>query len=669
MNIEPSARGLRAAAGRARQGVIGLAWVLAGTLAASAAWAAPEARVIVGFKDDAPTLRTAAAAGGGATAASSARVREARAALLSSRLGTSLVAGRALGERMQVLRAAGLSSEALAAQLAADPDVAWAEPDRRRRASRVPNDPLYGEATRTRGPDAGQWYLRPPTATLKSAANFQQAWDRRVGGAGTVVAVIDTGVRPDHPDLNGVLLPGIDAIDDIDTANDGNGPDTDPSDPGDWVSAAENNQSGGPFQDCGASSSSWHGTLVSTLVAAVADDATGMAGSTFGGRVLPVRVLGKCGGWDSDIIAGMLWAAGLEPVAGVMNSHPAQVLNLSLGGSGSCTRAYENAVARVNAAGAVVVAAAGNDAGLPVGVPANCQGVIGVGGLRHAGSKVGFSDLGPEIAISAPGGNCVNTGAGEPCLYPILAGTNTGTRAPLAGGSTWTDSYDASYGTSFATPLVAGAAALVMSQRPTLSPSQVLQVLQASARAFPQTGADNGDDPTPVPVCVAPTDVEQLQCYCPNPGQGVASLCGAGMLDAAAALAAAEDGIAQITLETDSPTAGHSITVSAADSLSPQGHSIAGYRWTLVDGGGIVSGFSGSNTAREASLLASGAGSFTLRLTLTDDQGGTLHSDDFVVSVAAGTDGGGGGGSSGGGALGFGWLLGLALAARILRRA
>jgi serine protease len=157
-----------------------------------------------------------------------------------------------------------------------------------------------------------------------------------------------------------------------------------------------------------------------------------------------------------------------------------------------------------------------------------------VAGVRHAGSKVGFSDLGPEISIAAPGGNCVNIEPGTPCLYPILTTSNSGLRGPANGGSIYTDSFNISVGTSFATPMVAATAALILSVRPDLSPDQVKSALQSSARAFPSTGADNGSDPTPVPQCQPPSSQEQLQCYC------VTGLCGAGMLDADAALTVAQ---------------------------------------------------------------------------------------------------------------------------------
>ena len=229
----------------------------------------------------------------------------------------------------------------------------------------------------------------------------------------------------------------------------------------------------------------------------------------------------------------MLWAAGIDQAGLPGSTTPAKVLNLSLGGGGSCTTAYQDTINEVTARGAVVVAAAGNSAGRAVGTPANCPGVIGVAGVRHAGTKVGFSDLGPEIAIAAPGGNCVNIEQGQPCLYPILTTSNSGFSAPVAGGSIYTDSFNISVGTSFATPMVAATAALILSVRPDLSPAQVKTALQLGARPFPTSGADNGTDPTPV-TCQPPSSQEQLQCYC------VTGLCGAGMLDVSAALAAAD---------------------------------------------------------------------------------------------------------------------------------
>ena len=151
----------------------------------------------------------------------------------------------------------------------------------------------------------------------------------------------------------GNLLPGYDMISDVDVANDGDGRDADASDPGDWVTQAELSNVRGPFYQCATSpnDSRWHGTKVSGLIAALTDNGVGMASVGRNVRVLPVRVAGKCGGYDSDIIAGMRWAAGLA-VAGVpANPNRARVINLSLGGDGECTAAYKDAVAEINAAG------------------------------------------------------------------------------------------------------------------------------------------------------------------------------------------------------------------------------------------------------------------------------------------------------------------------------
>jgi hypothetical protein len=154
--------------------------------------------------------------------------------------------------------------------------------------------------------------------------------------------------------------------------------------------------------------------------------------------------------------------------------------------------------------------------------------VIAVAGLRHIGTKVGFSDLGPEITISAPGGNCVNTGANTPCLYPILAASNTGKTVPAL--PTYSDAFDASVGTSFSAPLVAGTVALLLSAQPILTPSEVKLILQTSARPFPSSGAEDDPSTGPIQVCHAPNGNDQLQCYCTQ------ATCGAGMLDAGRAL-------------------------------------------------------------------------------------------------------------------------------------
>jgi serine protease len=499
----------------------------------------PTARVIVKYKADSPLLRRETLAAG----SQRLTARDG----LAQRVGIGLRAGPDVGERTQVVLARGMTSKDLAARLARESDVEYAVPDLRRRRLSVPNDPLYFTGPPVTGisggPAAGQWYLRAPTAELLSAINAETAWNQTFGSTSIVVADIDTGVRFDHPDLvrvanGGNLLPGYDMIQDLDTANDGDGRDPDPSDPGDFLTQSDIT---GMFEGCAdtAENSSWHGTQTAGIIAALTGNGTGMASVGRNVRLLPVRALGKCGGFDSDIIAGIRWAAGLF-VAGVpTNPNPARVINMSLGSEDPCTQAYVNAFNEVSALGVIVVASAGNT-GHPVTAPANCAGVIAVAGLRHAGTKVGFSSLGAEVAISAPAGNCVDIGPNDPCRYPILTTSNAGTTDPIsnaAGGSIYTDAYNASVGTSFAAPLVAGTAALLLSVQPGLSPSAVRSLIQSTARPFPTTGAET--DGVPLPQCTAPqydmqgNPIDQDQCYCNT------AVCGAGMLDAGAAVAAA----------------------------------------------------------------------------------------------------------------------------------
>ena len=648
---------------------------------------AVEGEVIVAFKADAGTLRKHALSARANADAVSTTLAD-RASTLGARIGRTLQTGAAVGERVQVMRSAGVDATTLARQLAADPDVAYAVPNGRKRIVTAPNDPLYpatAAGQRLNGPDSGQWYLRAPNGTTQSAIDIETAWLRTTGSSSVVVAVLDTGVRFDHPDLGraasgGPLLPGYDMVTDPDVGNDGDGRDADPSDPGDWTSATENSTPGGKFYKCDpagtgsavASGSSWHGTSTASLVAAAANNATGMAGAAPGTRVLPVRVLGKCFGSDSDILAGMRWAAGLS-VSGVPdNPNPARVINLSLGGTGVCSAAYQAAVDEITARGVLIVAAAGNSAGGPVSEPANCRGVVGVLALRHAGTKVGFSDLGAQIGLAAPGGNCINTARGSPCLYPILAATNTGSQGPVA--SSWTNgSSDITVGTSFSSPLVAAVAGLVFSQNPALTPAKARAALQAAARPFPSTGADNGaDDATTVPSCTR-LDLTgpSGQCYCPNDG----TLCGAGMLDAGASVNAVVTGVvAKLSVLTASPAAGTAVLLRNV-SVPIVDDRIVGQAWTLVSGGGIVTQFDGGlSTGPDASFTPTAAGTVRVRLTATGDRGGqaTVEQSIAVGPAAAVTpptagSAGGGSGGGGGGAASWAWVASVGLAAALLQ--
>lgn len=573
---------------------------------------------------------------------------------LGRQMALALEDGHVLGRRTQSLRARGLSSTALAARLATHAEVEWAVPVQRKTISAViPNDPYFADGQTGVTPAAGQWYLAAPDATRVSAINAVGAWAITEGAASITVAVLDTGVRFDHPDFiqrdgSSKLWPGYDFVSRSTASNDGGGRDADASDPGDWSVSTD---------DCGAASSSWHGTQVAGLIGAATDNGIGMAGVGRNVMVLPVRVLGRCGGFDDDIIAGMRWAAGLsrDPAP---NPHPARVINLSLGSSGACSNGYRDAVAELTAAGVAVVVAAGNDAGKAVNEPANCPGAIAVSGVRHAGTKVGYSNLGPEVAVAAPAGNCVTLTPGA-CIYPLLTTVNAGITAP--GLNTYSDGHFATLGTSFASPLVAGAVGLMLSVDPRLTPAQVKTTLRATARPFPTTGAQE----VGAVACAAPSSVDQIECYCTT------STCGAGLLDAGVAvnevLLVTLLPTAVISASTLSPTVGSSVTLDGVGSTASAGRQITGYRWALSSGTGLAS-FIGATDGRSATLATSAVGPVVVQLTVTDSFGAT-HSSTQAITVAAvpvvvtPTAAGGGGG-----AMGLGWLIGLALAVAALVR-
>ncbi|WP_175839953.1 S8 family peptidase [Burkholderia arboris] len=352
-----------------------------------------------------------------------------------------------LGQRM-----ASSDAAALAQAFAADSDVDYAEPDHPMQIRDTPSDPLYSQ----------QWYLSDPTAGI----DLPPAWTVTKGSPTVVTAVLNTGYRP-HADIVGNLLPGYSFITNVNTSNNGLSRGPDATDPGDWVTQQELSNASGPYYQCESqpSDSSWHGTRVMGVIGATANNGTGIAGVSWLGRILPVRVLGKCGGVTSDIADGMRWAAGI-PVNGVpTNPTPAKVINLSLGGVGACSTTFQQAIDDVTAKGVTVVVAAGND-GLSTGLdqPANCRGVISVGATDATGRRASFSNFGADVSLSAPGVN-------------ILSTSNTGTTTP---GS---DTYGLANGTSLATPQVTGVAALMLSVNGNLTPAQIQQKLQGGTRA------------------------------------------------------------------------------------------------------------------------------------------------------------------------------------------
>ncbi len=341
---------------------------------------------------------------------------------------------------------------ALAAELAArDPSVEYAEPDRIMVPLATPTDPRYGE----------QWHYFENTGGLR----LPTAWDKSTG-SGVNVAVIDTGSRP-HADMSGQLLPGYDFITDTWIANDGNGRDSDASDPGDAVFAGEC----GGGQPASDKYSSWHGTHVAGTVAARSNNGVGVAGVAYNAKVVPVRVLGKCGGYTSDIADAIIWSSGGAVYGVPANANKARVINLSLGGGGSCSTTTQNAINSARSRGSVIVVAAGNsNTNVSNSNPANCAGVVAVAATGRSGGRAPYSNYGTLVDVAAPGGD----GGGG-----VLSTLNTGLRAPVS------DSYAYYQGTSMATPHVAGVAALMLSRNPSLTPDQVESKLKSTARAFP----------------------------------------------------------------------------------------------------------------------------------------------------------------------------------------
>jgi serine protease len=280
-----------------------------------------------------------------------------------------------------------------------------------------------------------------------------------------------------------------------------------------------------------------------------------------------------------------------------------------------------------------------------------------VAAIRHLGTKVGFSSIGPQVALAAPGGNCVNIGAGQPCLYPVLAATNTGSQGPLA--SAWFDSFNFEVGTSLSAPLVAGVAALMFSKQPALTPANALALLKTSARPFPTTGAGNGIDGQPVPQCHAPSvGVVQDQCYCTT------GLCGAGMLNAGAAVAAAAvfapPPVVAVSASNAQPTAGTSVTLTAT-ATPVTGRTIASYAWQITAGSSFASLAAPTNAAT-VTLAASASGSVTVQVTVVDSAGGSASQTQVLTVQAAPVVNTQNNAGSGGGAVSWAWLLGLALA-------
>ncbi|MCT9110343.1 S8 family serine peptidase [Streptomyces mirabilis] len=414
--------------------------------AAAQAVAAPAERLIVGYKSGAAEATSNSAA----SADAETKGKEAGENLdFTRRLGTG-AALVGLGDRLGTKDVADVI-----AQYRADPQVAYAVPDRLNTPQADPNDTEYTK----------QWDLYE----AKAGMNVPGAWSTSTG-SGVTVAVIDTGYVA-HSDVAANIVAGYDFISDTAVSVDGDGRDSNPADPGDYYAANE----------CGsgipASDSSWHGTHVAGTIAAVTGNNKGIAGIAYGAKISPLRVLGKCGGYDSDIIDAITWASG-GTVSGVpANANVAKVINMSLGGSGACTSATQSAITAAVNRGTTVVVAAGNDNDNAAGYsPASCNNVITVAATGRSGSRASYSNYGSIVDISAPGGDMSTATANG--IYSTL---NSGTKTPSS------ESYAYYQGTSMATPHIVGLVALMKSANSSLTPAQIETALKNNARALPGT--------------------------------------------------------------------------------------------------------------------------------------------------------------------------------------
>ena len=472
----------------------------------------------------------------------------------------------------------------VARQLAQDPAVEYVEIDELARPLFTPLDPGF---------TLNQWHMKAASSADAGATNLPNAWDATTG-SGVVVAVIDTGYRP-HADLNASLLPGYDFVT-FDLANsNGGGLGGNGLDPGDWEAAGQCS-TGSP-----AVNSSWHGTHVAGTIAA-ANNTVGGIGTAFNAKILPVRALGTCGGFGSDIAAAMRWSAGLSVPNVPANANPAKVLNLSLGGPGPCTQVYQDAVDAVRAAGSAVVAATGNDGTRVIGRPANCVGVIAVTAHTRLGDNANYADIGVGTTLSGPGGGngFLVAGAGE----KIYSTMNLGTRTPGA------DGFSMLAGTSMATPHVSGVLALLKSLRPSLTPDQLASVVSNSARPFPAGS-----------YCASRSD------------------CGAGMLDATRAVASVNAGEPFATASVGPGAANASRLTGSTVVLTGQASSpllaqpAFSYRWTQLSGTPVTLG--GNTTAVASFVAPTTAETFFFEFRATETGSGKFASS--RVSVATNT--------------------------------
>lgn len=287
-----------------------------------------------------------------------------------------------------------------------------------------------------------------------------------------VVAVIDSGIIPQHPSLGGQVLPGFDMLSGVRNLRGGRSADATPD--------ARSSR-------CGAqtftNAQRTHGTEVASVIAGNGQE--GVFGVNPQAQILPVRTLGACGMNRTDLLDAIAWSAGL-PVPGVpLNPNPARVINLSLTGGGlTCDRELQNLIDRVVAKRVFVVAAAGNNFQKALSEPANCRGVISVGAVDTNNRIANYSALDARTTIYAPGGT--ESTLGQKAGHKLRVATYEAD----AFGQERANALDRGVGTSYAAPLVSGFISLWLSHQPHKTPADFLAELPAFVR-----------DVKPIPSC------------------------------------------------------------------------------------------------------------------------------------------------------------------------